>query len=160
MDTTNRESFFNNQVSEDGKKIGENAGEVGNISDKVIFRTSLKNKSHIKVSIDTSSCSSDKNRKKRVSFTDLLRNMNETDYGGGHDGNNKDEKRLILDKRYESISGKQKDIEHDDLLTFRKNRSSEIYPSVSEKRQSFDFMMVQPPTPPNARHSIRTKFIK
>ena len=141
-------------------KYEKNGSGVGMISDKVILRTSLKKKVPARPALDKSFNPSDKNIKKRVSFIDLFANMNVNDFAQGKGFDDKDEKWSCTGDLNGNTSSKEINFEPECHFSTRKNGSDGIFIRGSENRRSFDSMIIQPPTPPNARHSIKGKLIE
>ena len=161
MDILNLNAISQGKFSTDCKNCDRNVIDVCSMSEKVIFRTSLKKQIHKTQALDKSSYPTDTNIKKRVSFTDLLANMNEKDFGMEQPGNDiRDESQFVSDNSNENPLGKKGNFEYESPITLRKNESNVISKMSSDNRRSFDFMVIQPPTPPNARHTIKTNFIQ
>ena len=156
LDTSN----ISNKTYSGDMKCEKNGNGEAVISDKVILRTSLKKKVPANPALDKSSNPSDKNIKKRVSFIDLFANMNENDFAQGQGLDDKDENRSCSEDLNGNTSRKEVNFEPECHFSVRKNGSDGILIRGCENRRSFDSMIIQPPTPPNARHSIRGKLIE
>ena len=160
MDISDKNPLSNEIYIGELKNKDEYGRHESNICDKVILRTSLKKKIPVRPTLDKSNCPSDKDRKKRVSFTDLFANVNKNDFAHGQDLDDKDEKWSFSEDSNEKIHENERNIESEYVFTKRKNQSNGISIRNSDNRRSFDFMIIQPPTPPNARHSMRTRLIE
>ena len=87
--------------------------------------------------------------------------MNEKDFGMGKPGNDiRDKSQFVADDSNENRLGKEKNLEYESPITLRKNASNVVSKMSRDNRRSFDFMVIQPPTPPNARHTIKANFIQ
>ena len=161
MDILNLNAISEDKYSTDCKNYDRNFIDACNISEKVIFRTSLKKQIHKTQVLDKSSYPTDTNRKKRVLFTDLLANMNKKDFEKGQPGNDiKAKSQFVSDDSNENPLGMEENREFESPINLRKNASNVISKMSSDNRRSFDFMVIQPPTPPNARHTIKANFIQ
>ena len=154
------ESKISNEIYSGDTKYEKNRSGEGIISDKVILRTSLKKKAPENHALYKSFNPSDKSIKKRVSFIDLLANMNVNDFAQGQALDDKGEKWSCSKDSNGNTSRKEMNIQPECHFSLRKNGSDGIFIRGSENRRSFDSMIIQPPTPPNARHSIRGKLIE
>ena len=153
-------SKISNKTYTGDTKYEENGSREGIISDKVILRTSLKKKVPASQALDKAFNPSDKSIKKRVSFIDLFANMNVNDFTQGQGLDDKGDKWSCSGDLDGNTSKKEISLEPECHLSERKNGSDGIFIRACENRRSFDSMIIQPPTPPNARHSIRGKLIE